>query len=412
MNNQKKILLISYTFPPYPGIGGRRWAKFAKYLSHAGYVVHVVCAKNPFNEISLWNVDIKSSKNIKIYELDDSYPIILSQIPKTIYQKLKYKFALLKVKIFTKGTPYDKGIFWKKNMLKVCNKIITEHNIQNVVVSCAPFSCAYNALALKDIHKEINLIVDFRDPWTWGTGYGFSTLSENRLHFEKNKEKLVIENMDCILVPTDEMKNYLDKVYPQFTNKILILPHAYDKDEITLTPKNPSGSLRLLVYGTLYENLDDIFDKISHELKETNISIKLDVYSSKSRYKHFFETKELYGNCVNYYDLIPPQQLFNELKNYDYVLIIQPDYAKDFITTKIYEIIYSRTPIILIANKGRLFDFISQNQLGLCFHPNKLKAVFQEIANASAEAFRLKDFNISDYSFDSVTSTLVKCFKD
>ena len=52
--SKQHILLISYTFPPHPGIGGRRWAKFSKYLSKLNYIVHVIHVANPFDEDSLW----------------------------------------------------------------------------------------------------------------------------------------------------------------------------------------------------------------------------------------------------------------------------------------------------------------------------------------------------------------------
>ena len=58
MNNLKHVLLISYSYPPYPGIGGRRWAKFSKYLSRLGFVIHVIDNISLLGSVSLDNIYI------------------------------------------------------------------------------------------------------------------------------------------------------------------------------------------------------------------------------------------------------------------------------------------------------------------------------------------------------------------
>jgi hypothetical protein len=64
---QKNILIIC-TFPPAPSIGGRRWAKFSKYLTRAGINVSVFAAKSNKGDKSLWTKDVEDIKSIHAIE--------------------------------------------------------------------------------------------------------------------------------------------------------------------------------------------------------------------------------------------------------------------------------------------------------------------------------------------------------
>ena len=68
------ILIISHTFPPYKGIGGRRWAKFAKELARRGHPVHVVHSAGSEDLMgSLWTDDA-DRPGITAHPLPQRYP--------------------------------------------------------------------------------------------------------------------------------------------------------------------------------------------------------------------------------------------------------------------------------------------------------------------------------------------------
>ena len=245
---KKHILIINYYFPPYPGIGGRRWSKFAKYLARKGYIVHVVCASNPFpQEQSLYYDEVKSS-GIVIHSLPANYPRILLGTPMTFLEKIKYRFFDMTLKIFSKGTPYDRAIFWKKNMLSKCRQIIEELNIKTVIVSGPPFRVNYYSVELKSIFPDIKLINDFRDPWTLGHIFGMNNLSKKKMKYELYMEKQVMDASDIITVPIDSMVSHLKKKYAEHVNKIVKLPHAFDEDEVCKNNYSGERKKQLLLY--------------------------------------------------------------------------------------------------------------------------------------------------------------------
>ncbi len=407
--DSKHILLISYIFPPYPGIGGRRWAKFAKYLSRKGYTIHVIHAKNPRkNEESLWIDDIRNIPNIIRYELNSFYPEILTTTPTSLLEKIKYKIALFSINQITKGTPYDKGVFLKNSLLKTASKLIKEFNIKNVITSCAPFSSAYFSIELKSIYPHIKLMIDLRDPWTWGSGYGFSIISNKRIAFEKKLEKKVLEIADSIFVPTEIMKIDLQKTYISEANKINVLPHGFDKDEILNCTKNiNSHKTKIIFYGSLYNGIEKYMSILSNEFTKLKNELELHIYSDSLIYSDIFKNKGLLNENVFYHKPLPTIELFKKIQDASFVLLIHPDYGIHNISTKFYEIIYSKTPILYIGKKGLTSDFVTKNKIGYSFDENEITENFSKIILKNYPYTYNLNFNLEEYSFETLCNNLI-----
>jgi len=176
----KNVLIISYTFPPSNGIGGRRWAKFAKYLTKNNINTTILTIKNSDGkETSPWDNDIK---DFDIRYIDSNYPSIIETIPQTFVNKVRYHLTLRSLWLIKNGSVYDRALFLKKRILFNATKIINEKKIDTIVITGAPFRLLYYGTLIKAKHPNIKLISDFRDPWAWSQlGYGYSQLNANRL---------------------------------------------------------------------------------------------------------------------------------------------------------------------------------------------------------------------------------------
>lgn len=405
----KHILIISYTFPPNPGIGGRRWAKFAKYLTRQNFTVHVIHAAIKNQSSSLWYGDVCENTDIIRYPVKTYYPQILVSNPDTFLKKLKYRISDNLLKLTTNGTPYDVAIGWRQPLLKKANELIQKHAIKNVIVSCAPFRSAVYALELKRENKNLNLLVDFRDPWTWGKGYGMTLLSAKKLQAEKELEKKVMDGADSIFVPVTVMQQHLNQTYPQHTRKIKLLQHAFDEDEVKPQPKTKSDKIRLVFFGSIYKYLEIFMAKLAKELKKYENEYTLDFYSDSQNYSHIFEQQQLLNKQVNYHENKPAAELFKSFADYDFVLLVHPDYGKHNIATKFYEIIYSKTPMLYIGNPGLTANFIESNNIGLSYNADNLDLNPEKIRSWLAQE-KTEFKEIYQYSFASQTQNLINNF--
>jgi glycosyltransferase involved in cell wall biosynthesis len=396
---KKQILLISYVFPPYYGIGGRRWAKHAEALTKLGYTIHVICAKNPFSEESLWTNEIKNNPNIILHQVARMFPKVFVKFEHTFFQKILYKFWIMVLPIITKGSYFDRSVFWKNTMHAKAKELIKKHRIQHVICSGAPFGAMYQTTLLKKMFSNIFVLNDMRDPWTWGPNWGFAGLSEKRADHEKMRERLTIENSDVITAPNSAMLDHLRAKYSQFKNKIIEIPHFFDPNEITVAEKTKSDKIRLVYYGNIYEGIENFIEKAAVFLAEHKDKFEFHIYTDKDRHKVFFE-KHGADNVKTF-----PQEnattLFKKFKDYDFVFIMTPDYGKNNVSTKFFEIAYTQTPIIIFSNPGFAGEYIEQNGLGIYTNENTLEAKMLDLYYTRNFKFNTA-FDLSQYSLDNI----------
>ena len=148
MEKNKKILLVCFSFPPFPGIGGRRWAKFAKYLCLNGYEVNVVAAENNSEEISEWSNDVQN-KNIKLHTISLRASSVLSFVPKTFMQKVTYHVLGFVKPFIQKGNLHDKLVFIRTKLVNTVDSVISKNDISSVIVTIPPHNLAYYLLPLE-----------------------------------------------------------------------------------------------------------------------------------------------------------------------------------------------------------------------------------------------------------------------
>jgi len=408
-DTKTNILLISYVFPPYYGIGGRRWARHAEALTELNYRVHVICAKNQFKKTSLWYDNIKNNPNIILYQLPAKYPSVLVNYPKNLIQKIEYKIWDAILPMISKGSYYDRTLFWKKPMLKTASSIIEKYNIKHVICTGGPFSVMYYATQLKEKFAGLFLLSDFRDPWTWGPNWGYSSLSVKRMKYEKELERKTVERSDVISIPGDGMQKYFEENYPDQRLRLTIIPHFYDPNEINPKPKETSDKVRFILYGTIYQNMSRVIKKTAEMFARFKDRVILDIYSDQIEHKQVFMTAG--ATNVTIYQPLPPKQLFEKFINYDYVYLLNPNYNTNNISTKFYEIIASRTPVWLVSDYGKGAEFLKSNDLGIWVTESNMEEQFEKLLNKQLIFNYNSSFNIRNFALPNVAKQISEILK-
>ena len=419
MSPGKKILIISHIFPPTAGIGGRRWAKFAKYLSRNGNEVFVICAENATEEKSLWLNDI-SDINIKVFPLPMLYPRVLGIAPKNIYGKFQYKIALTHLKLRTVGNYYDRGQFWKKQLQDKALDLIKKNGIQNVIVSGAPFHLLPAVVSLKEKIKHLNVICDLRDPWVNNPEFfGIASLSDERKKHEAELEKYVATQSDTVITVAERMTAYYIETFPLSRTKFITLHNGYDPDEFPKPEiKNNSSVLKLIFAGTLYPGTEYLFQSFFEALvfirnthPEIYNRIEFNFYGKISA-EFYGKAQELGLEIVHCFGSISLKEVQQKISGSDLGMLFLNRSLGFSLSTKYFEYLAQNKKIAVFSDSGETQDFVIEKKIGYALRPetmkNELLKMFSDFE--SGKLFEKSDFDTSQYSLPSLTASLEKLF--
>lgn len=395
---QKHYTIVCYTFPPSKAIGGRRWAKFSQYLARKGRRVTVITSD--LGHDKSWYQS--NFENIDFVFLDPKYPDWL-EVPNSLIDKLKYRLYTRFISKFIKHNLFDKAYKWEKQILSSLKDIHSNNPIDYLVVTGAPYSIMYYGALFKQKNKEIKLISDFRDPWTWGSYYGLKELPQKKKEFQKFMEEQTMVHSDLVCFPTKEMGEDLAEIYPSFAGKLQVVPHAYDEEKISKI--DDQGERSGFIYGgSMYPGIEPYLEslaKVVHDRQDFSWTIFSG--SSPTVTGNIFK-----GGNVHFNGLIDEKDLFKKIKASAAYLAFFPETDKDLISTKFFEIIYLETPIIMIAEEGAVGRFIRENNLGVHILPEEIEKEFPKYLNEKIP-FEKGSFDVSKFGFSNVTDELIAC---
>lgn len=207
--NDKKVLIITYYWPPAGGPGVQRWLKFAKYLPENGWTPTVFTPENPSYPIIDDTLADEVSKDLEIIRTKIWEPYQLAEIFGKDNKKFKAgQFDVgknqnwkSKLSIWVRGNFFipDARVFWVKPSVKYLKKYLKENHFDAIVTTGPPHSLHLIGLELKKTFPKLTWVADFRDPWTEISYYKHLKLTQAADKKHRKLEKQVFEGADIIL---------------------------------------------------------------------------------------------------------------------------------------------------------------------------------------------------------------------
>jgi len=175
--SKKKVLIITYYWPPAGGPGVQRWLKFVKYLPEFNIEPIVYIPENPCYPLIDKSLTDEVSDDLTILKHPVKEPYKLAGLfskksSKTISkgfisEKNKQSF-IEKVMLYIRGNFFipDARKNWVKPSVDFLSKYISENNISTIITTGPPHSLHLIGLQLNEKLGVVKWLADFRDPWT------------------------------------------------------------------------------------------------------------------------------------------------------------------------------------------------------------------------------------------------------
>jgi len=421
----KKVLIITYYWPPAGGPGVQRWLKFVKYLTEYNIEPIVYCPKNSSYPIIDGMLENEVSKDITVLKLNIKEPykfakLLSSKSSKTISSgvipKQNKQSLIERVLLYIRGNCFipDARKQWVKPSVSFLSKYIKENGIETIITTGPPHSLHLIGLKLKQ-ELGVKWFADFRDPWTT-IGYHKKlklTLPSQKKHFRLELE--VLNTADQIIVTSDTTK----REFQLKTNiPIEVITNGYDNHNVQ-RPKKDSNFTMAHIGSLLSErnpkNLWEAIKELIEENQDFKDTFQLQLIGLVS--DEILQSINEYGlkDFINVVGYVSHNEAIKAQMQSRVLLLIEIDSedTKAIIPGKLFEYMASETPIIAIGPKDSDVErIIKETNTGYYFtyaDKSEIKAqilsYFNAFKNNSLSTFPI---GLKQYSRLELTSKLAK----
>ena len=425
MAEPKKLLIITYYWPPAGGPGVQRWLKFVKYLPEFNIQPIVYIPENPTYPIIDRGLENEVLKNTIILKNKIKEPYGFAslfsknktkKISSGIIPNQRKQSFLEKLLLWIRGNLFipDARFLWVKPSVTYLTKYIEENNIDTIVTSGPPHSLHLIGLQLK---KELNVtwFADFRDPWTT-IGYHKSLkLSSYAANKHKALEKGVLNTADTIIVTSKTTKTE----FQALTSKpIEIITNGYDVENIAKQSLDEKFSLAH-IGSFLSERNPRILWKALQELIKENDHFKNDfqlklIGAVSQEVLDTIAEFKLQDYVLNLGYVSHEEALIQQRKSQILLLIeINSEDTKSIIPGKVFEYMVSERPIIAIGPEDSDFaEIIKSTNTGTFFsyydkEPLK-ELILKNYEMYKTNSLKVNAIGLQKYSRKSLTEQLAK----
>ena len=419
MSELKKVLIVTYYWPPAGGPAIQRTLKFVKYMRFFGWEPVILTVENgeyPAIDPSLIqeipdNIQVYKTRAFQLFQLyrmltgkkgnTHNNANVFGQKDTTFVERLA---KWIRLNLFIP----DARIGWYAYAIKAAKKIIEQEHIDLIYSSSPPHSLQLIAQKIAKQNK-IKWVADFRDPWSELVHYQSYKRTWLTRKIDSHFEKSVFRSADRLVAAAND---YATCIKTHVDRKIEVIYNGYDPSDFP-KPKSRNTEDFLITYtGELSE------DRIPHallralsRLEHSNIKLQF-IGNTCPELKQEIQQLNL-GNKVILKPYMPHIASIAELQQSDLLLLVinQVANGKGIVPGKIFEYLGTRKPILCLGDPtGEAGEIIKTTNSGFCIAHHNEEEIFTLLSRLSSGVLPGLSFQTEQFERKNETGQLCDIF--
>ena len=368
---KKKVLVVSFYFPPANKIAAIRLGKFAKYLPRFGWEPFVLTATEvkgysqdlpvEMNEANIFKTPYFALGSTISNELTGGQRTIYQSQPRSaVWREVLYKLIRLVEPVYTLPlirTLTLEPVGWSRHALKKGLEILNQEKFDIIFSSYGP---SMSHLVASKLHKQTGIpwVSEYRDLWSLNA---YLRKVQPFHFFEKTLEKRVMKDSSLLVTVSEPAAEKLQALH---SKNVVVIHNGFDEDDY-LDDVRLTAKFTITYTGTIYPGKQDpgpLFKAIAELKEEGRISpndfeVRFFGGGTLANLLPAIKYHQLEG-IVKICGLVPFKESIQKQKESTMLLLLgwNDHRERGFYTGKVFEYLGARRPILSIGPKGDVVD--------------------------------------------------------
>ncbi|MBI1832064.1 MAG: glycosyltransferase, partial [Planctomycetes bacterium] len=310
----RKVLLLTYHFPPSGAVAVFRMLGLARYLPKYG-----------------WQPVVVAPPRVP-WEPEDAS--LLAEVPaETPVERVPFASGFFG-KVWRYFAPES---HWLSLAGPVCERMIAEHRAEAIFTSSPPGCVHLLGMSLHEQHR-LPWLADFRDPWVTNDPLAGSFW----LFRERWREARVMQRATVLIANTPRCQQGWAEAYPSEAHKMVTITNGFDPERFVASaePRPATDRMTMLHAGELYGGRDPrpLLDALA-ALPSTDRP-RVEFLGRRTEQLFDFDTEVARRNltdCVQQHDQVAYEQAIHRMMAADILLLVHRSGYRLGVPAKLYE---------------------------------------------------------------------------
>lgn len=430
----KRVLIITYYWPPSGGSGVQRWLKMSKYFPENNWQPVIYTAENaeyPVEDLSL-EKDVAPETEIIRRPIVEPYTFYKKFLGIKKGEKVKAGFInegkkksswKENLSVWIRGNFFipDARCLWIKPSVKYLTKYLKDNPVDAIISTGPPHSMHLIAKALHEKTK-IPWVADFRDPWTEIFYFDSLKLSKYSVRKHKKLEHQVLTSANKVVAVGWHGAADLENLGAK---NVQVITNGFDNECVECADVfQDNGQFTITYTGVLLPNeslvIWDAVKELCDECQEFSNELKIKLIGHIDNTTMDYIHQNGLSAKVENIEYMAHHEVLEYQRNANLLLLLIPisKKADGILTGKLFEYLASGRPILCIGpENGDAARIISDAKAGttIDFHDKeKMKTEIMKQFDAFKKGIvHQSDMNVvSNYSRKNITRKFSEIIDD